>query len=169
MNVKSLLIAAMVTMTAVATPMAAFGADVPLPLARPEVFTSQVVNFDGPYAGLGVIYSDKEYVPVASVGYDLRYDALLFGVEAFGTLEESPTVGVDVKAGVVLTDDFAVYGIAGVQQNTGTDVNSNSFGVGADLAITETIYVTGSYKQVYDIGTFDNRDDQFRVGVKFAF
>ena len=171
MNIKNLFAIALVTASAFAAPMA-MAADLtaPVPFDRPETFVSQSVNFDGPYAGVGVIYSNKNYTPVVSVGYDLRYDAFVVGVEAFGTVNSAtPVLGADVKAGVAVTEDFALYGLVGVQTNTGTGVNSNSFGVGADLVLTETVSLTGSYKQVYDIGTFNNREDQFRVGVKFSF
>lgn len=170
MNIKNLIVASILAIATTVAPVATFGAD--LSISQPVIDTtiySQIVNFDGPYAGLGVINSNGTNVAVASVGYDVRYDAFIAGVEAFGTLDNAPVLGIDIKAGVAVTEDLALYGIVGYQKNTGTDVDSNAFGVGADLAITDNIYVTGSYKQVYDFGTFNNRDDQFRIGVKLAF
>lgn len=178
MNMKNIIAATLIAVSALAAPMA-LAADLngPSALNAPETFVSQNVNFDGPYAGIGVIYSNTNETvsPVISLGYDVRNDFLIVGAEVFGTIDDeftTPTVGVDVKAGVVVTDNLVIYGIAGVQTDIsdGDFVNKkNSFGVGADFAVTETISITGSYKQVFDLGTFDNRDDQFRAGVKVSF
>lgn len=168
MNLKNILAATLTSVALLAAPVA-MAADVFVPNTNP-IYVSEVVNFDGPYAGIGVIHSQANgIVPVVSVGYDVRFDSFIVGGELFATVEATPVLGVDVKAGVVVTDNLAVYGIAGVQKNTGTNVDSHSFGVGADLALNETVYVTTSYKQVYDFGTWNNRDDQFRVGVKISF
>lgn len=166
MKIKNLAIATLAVIAGLAAPAASVASD--LFLDRPAI--SQSINFSGPYAGVGVVHSTNDTTaPVVSAGYDYRYDFFLLGAEVFGTLENSPVLGVDVKAGVVATDNLAVYGIAGVQRDTGKAKDSNSLGVGADLALTDGIALTGSYKQVYDLGTFNNRDDQFRVGLKFSF
>ena len=171
MKIKNIIAATLVTFASIAAPMA-MAADVkaPVPYVASDIYIVENVNFDGPYVGAGVIYSNNTYTPVISAGYDARFDAFIVGGEVFATVNgEAPVVGVDVKAGVVVTENLAVYGIAGVQTNTGTGVNSNSVGVGADFAFTENVSLTGSYKQVYDFGTFDNRDDQYRVGLKVSF
>lgn len=169
MNLKTIIAATLTAVALISAPVVA--ADVVSTSAvNSPVYVSEVINFNGPYAGIGVIHSQTNgIVPVVSAGYDFRYDAFLLGGEVFATVESAPVLGVDVKAGVVLTENFAVYGLAGLQKNIATNVDSHSFGIGADYAITENVSLTGSYKQVYDFGTWNNRDDQFRVGVKVSF
>ena len=177
MNLKTIFAVALVAASALATPMA-FAADTvaPVPFDRPEIFAVQNVNFDGPYAGIGVIYSktDETFAPVISAGYDARFDMFIVGAEVFATIDEdiTPTLGVDVKAGVAVTDNLAVYGIAGVQTTfveNKDNVNEYSVGVGADYAINETVSLTTSYKRVFEFDSVSEPDDQFRVGFKVSF
>lgn len=168
MNIKNIIVAAFASIALMAAPVMA--ADLTSPAINP-VFVSQVVNFDGAYAGLGVVHSKTtgENVALASIGYDLRSDIFIVGVEGSATIEKTPVLGVDVKAGVAVFDNVAVYGIVGAQRDTGTNVDSHSFGVGADVALSEAVYLTGSYRQVFDFGTSNLTDEQFRVGVKLPF
>lgn len=167
MKFKSFAIAALAVIAGLAGPMASSNAS---DLIFDNPVLTQSVNFNGPYAGVGVVRSNSgANAPIVSGGYDHRQNFFLVGVEVFSTVESTPVFGVDVKAGVVVTDDLTLYGIAGVQRDTGKAKDGNSFGVGTDLALADGIALTGSYKQVYDLGTFNNRDDQFRVGLKFSF
>lgn len=180
MNVKNVIIASLVAVASVLTPMAAsIAADViaPVPFDRPAVV--QVVNnFDGPYFGIGgtTLWDSNEYTPTISVGLDQRYDAVVIGGEVFAGVNVNDnglnvieTVGFDAKAGFVLTDNVAVYGLAGVEVDTDTAIARNAIGVGADVAINESVYLTGSYKHVTDLGTFDNVDHRVSAGLKFPF
>lgn len=153
MNIKNIVAAALIAIATISVPLSTLAFD-----------------FNGPYAGVGVVHSTNgTTAPTILAGYDHRFDFFILGTEVFSTIENTPVLGVDVKAGVVVTEDLAIYGLAGVQRDTGKTKNSNSFGIGADLALADGIALTGSYKQVYDLGTFNNRDDQFRIGLKFSF
>lgn len=180
MNVKNVIFAGLVAFASALAPMAAASAAdfiAPVPFDRPAVV--QVVNnFDGPYFGIGstTIWDSNEYTPVLSVGVDKRFDAVVVGAEAFGTINVDnnglnvvETIGIDGKAGFVVTDNVAVYALAGVEVNTNTAIARNAVGVGADVAVNEGLYLTGSYKHVTDLGTFDNADHRVSVGLKFPF
>lgn len=178
MNVKNVILAGLVAFASALAPMT-MAADViaPIPFDRPAVV--QVVNnFDGPYFGIGgtTLWDSNVYTPTISVGLDKRYDAVVIGGEVFGAVTvdgtNAPvlnTIGFDAKAGFVLTDNVAVFGLAGVEVDTNTAIARNAVGVGADVAINESVYATASYKYVTDLGTFDNADHRVTVGLKFPF
>lgn len=180
MNVKNIILAGLVAVASVMTPMAAtMAADAiaPVPFDRP-VIVQVVDNFDGPYFGIGgtTILDSNEYTPTISVGIDKRYDALIIGGEVFAGVNVQDNgknfidvIGFDAKAGFVLTDNVAVYALAGIEVDTNTAIARNAVGIGADVALTESVYVTGSYKHVTDLGTFDNADHRVSVGLKFPF
>lgn len=176
---KNIFAAAIIAIATVATPVATFAADVfaPVPFDRP-VIVQTVTNFDGPYFGIGgsTIVDSDVYTPTVSIGIDNRYDAFVFGGEVFAAINvdefediEVETIGFDAKAGFVLTDNVAVYGLAGVEVDTDTAIARNAVGVGTDIALNEDVYLTGSYKYVTDLVTFDNGDHRVSVGVKFPF
>lgn len=179
MNIKNLIVSSLVVAAAIAAPFAAYGADL-APVPYPTIDRGaivEVVNFDGPYVGISgtTLLDSNVYTPQLSVGLDKRYGAFIVGGEAFATVnlndednaQTIPTIGFDAKAGFAVTDNVAVYALAGVEVNTDTEIARNSIGIGADIAITPDVYVTGSYKQVTDLGTFDNADNRVTVGLKF--
>lgn len=177
MKLKNIMITSVVAIATALAPFAgAMAADViaPIPFERP-VIVETINNFDGPYFGIGgtTLWNSNVYTPTISVGIDKRYDAFVFGGEVFGALdinkETISTLGFDAKAGFVLTDNVAVYAIGGVEVNTTTAIARNAVGVGTDIAINEDVYLTGSYKYVTDLGTFNNPDHRVTVGLKFPF
>lgn len=176
MNVKNLFLTGILAIAAALTPMSAISADI-IPLDRPTII--QVVdNFDGPYIGLGAstFWHTNEYTPTLSIGLDKRFDAVIVGGEFWGATNavgnNTPfveTLGFDAKAGFVVTDKVAVYGLAGIEIDVDTAIARNSLGVGADVAVIDNLYITGSYKKVMDFGTFDNPSDRVSLGLKFPF
>lgn len=177
MKLKNVLITGLVAFaTALAPFAAAVAADViaPVPFDRPAIVQT-VDNFSGPYIGIGgtTILNSNVYTPTISVGIDQRYDAFVFGGEIFGALnvgdQTISTIGFDAKAGFVLTENVAVYAIGGIEVDTASAIGRNAVGVGTDIAITEDVYLTGSYKYVTDLGTFNNPDHRVSIGLKFPF
>lgn len=173
MNFKTTFAAAVLAIVAMASPVAVMAADflvAPVP-ANPISRSVDAVHFDGAYVGVSGTYVGKEFTPTLSAGVDKRYDFVVVGGEVFADLEKDgiKTIGFDAKAGFVLTNNVAVYAIGGIQTDRKSAVARNAIGVGADVALTDNVYLTGSYKQVYDLGTFDNRDDRVSVGLKFRF
>lgn len=176
MNVKSLILASIIAIASIGGAVAA-DVNTPFPLDRPVQV--EVVNaFDGPYWGIGgtTILDTNEYTPTLSVGANKRYNAVIVGGEVWGAVnvlnDGAPsieTLGFDVKAGFAVTNNVAVYAIGSVEVDPGTAVLKNAIGVGADVALNENLYVTGSYKRVTDFGTFDNPSDRVSIGLKFPF
>lgn len=179
MNVKNVILAGLVAVATALTPMAAtVAADVISPAVERPVIVQVVDNFNGPYFGIGgtTIWDTNEYTPTLSVGIDQRFDAVVIGGEVFGAVKVTDkngptieTIGFDAKAGFVVTENVAVYALAGVEVDTDTALARNAIGVGADVALTPDVYLTGSYKHVTDLGTFDNVDHRVSVGLKFPF
>lgn len=180
MNFKNAFLAAVVAVASVLTPIAAAtAADIiaPIPHDRPVII--QVVdNFEGPYWGVGgsTILGTNEYTPTLSVGVNKRFDAVVVGGEIWGAVnvigKDAPSVGslgFDAKAGFVVTENVAVYAIAGVEADTQNTILRNAIGVGADVALTENVYLTGSYKRVTDFMSLDNPSDRVSIGLKFPF
>lgn len=167
---KTIAVATMATALSLGS-VAAIAADPIATLPYPETVVEETVNhnFNGPYVGIGALVVDNHAAPYVSAGVDARHDVFVVGAEVYSTVGSDPVFGLDGKAGVVLTDNVSVYGIAGIQTSTLNEIEYNSFGIGTDIALTEDVALTGSYRQVYDFGTFDHVDDQYRVGLKFSF
>jgi hypothetical protein len=179
MNVKNIILAGLVAVAAALTPMA-MAADIgfPTPVDQRPTVVQFVNNFDGAYIGVGATtsWNSNEYTPVLSVGVNNRYDAVVVGAEVFGTFDIEnnglnfvETVGIDAKAGFVVTENVAVYALAGVEINTNTAIARNAVGGGVDFAVNEGLVLAGTYKQVTDFGSFNNADHRVTIGAKFPF
>lgn len=128
-------------------------------------------NWTGAYVGIGVrdilpLNNISEVQPSVYAGYDYHTGPFLVGVEAEILNHNNDFYGSLLgKAGVVVTDNVAVYGVAGGEVNLQNTTTRQWFvGGGASVAVTDNVNLDALY--TYGVDTQDHR---VRVGVSYRF
>lgn len=125
----------------------------------------------GPYVGAkGVVnINTGKYDAAVNTGITGRNDVLYYGVDLeLGGLSKVPNINdvqVTGRAGVVVTENLALYGLAGVQTDfkTVTPVA----GVGVEIQANETVSIVGEFERNFptNLPTYD----EVKVGFKVRF
>lgn len=164
----------------------ALAADLTIPAEEAPVIDN-TFDWEGAYAGaeIGFEYFDPDYIYGAGgvfVGYNfLASESILLGIEgSLGLIADDDEAYGEAfvfgRAGVLVTPEILLYGIAGVGYEWQLDDASNyndtgyQLGAGIEAAVADNVTVRG---QLTGYGYFDDSDlfeaARATVGVAFHF
>jgi len=141
------------------------------PAPAPMIDNYSSTDWSGPYAGLFISgQTDSIYGLGANLGVNtLINNNLLAGVE--GSVQwlndDSWNGQLNGKLGFAV-DSFAFYGLAGVGNNTQTDLYV-PVGVGAEVKLTDDFSLKAEYQHQFDFNDSNEDSDAVRVGFNFHF
>lgn len=149
------------------------------PSAELPVVDQSTFDWNGFYAGvLGGVQSSPaggtQYGLGLDVGVNARFDFFLVGgevtVQGLGGGAGGTTYGqVLGRAGLLATDDVAVYGAAGYGLDLGAPDESDLLvGGGVEVALTDAVSVKAQYLHGFPV-TGGNPKDQVTVGAAYHF
>ncbi len=118
-------------------------------------------DWDGAYFNLSAVggFPIQAYGVTGAIGFGATSDSFYYGAELvggvfgpalFGTLEG------DVRLGVLVSDDFLLYGVAGVGAAFigGGMLPYGVLGAGAEFAVTDTMTIRAQYQANISAGPF---------------
>lgn len=136
-------------------------------------------NWNGFYAG---VYGVTQTSPVGGTQYglgldlgaDARFEFVLVGAEVAyhgltGSNNSTSYLEATGKAGILATDNLALYGVGGVGTDLGpADETDALLGGGVALAVSDNVTLDARYVHAIPI-TGANPKDQVRFGANFHF
>lgn len=181
---KTMALAALATTTLSAG--TAFAADlITVPTSTPvemPIYEEPGFDWNGFYAGVyGVAQngstSGTQYGLGVQAGVNAQFDFYLLGAEvavhgitANGAVSETSYGQLLGRAGLVVSDNVAVYAAGGYGIDLGpADEQDVLLGGGVELAVTESISLEAQYLHGFPVNNGGNAKDQFTVGANFHF
>ena len=180
--VKTIAVAALVTIVPAGAVMAADLITIPTS-TQAELPIAEDVGFDwtGFYAGVhGAAQngsaSGLQYGLGVQAGVNAQFDFYLLGAEVAVTgLADNGTVGettygqILARAGLVVSDNVAIYAAGGYGIDLGVPAEQDALlGGGVELAVTDSISVRAQYLHGFPVEGA-NTKDQFTVGASYHF
>jgi outer membrane immunogenic protein len=165
-----------------AGPCGAYAADqitLPLSSGNDVAVTGSEFDWNGFYAGVyGVTRSSPlggvQYGLGVDVGTNARFEMVLVGGEVAleavtGGAGTTTTVQMLGKAGIALTDELVLYGLAGAGADMGAVPATDALvGGGLQMAIADNVSVEARYIHGFAL-TGANPKDQVTIGADFHF
>lgn len=118
-------------------------------------------DWDGPYINVAAIggFPISAYGASVTLGFGGTSDAFYYGAELTGAILGPALFGAvegDVRLGILVSDEFLLYGVAGVGGAFfgGPVLAYGVLGAGAEFAVTDTMTIRAQYQANISAGPF---------------
>lgn len=176
---RKLALAALMTVAPAAGAIAADAIALPIANERLPIYESNGFDWDGFYAGVHGVgqvspVGGNQYGLGVSLGVNAQFDYVLVGAEVALqgiTGGNVSTVYAELlgRAGVLVTDDVALYAAAGYGVDLGAPAEYDFLlGGGVEYAVTDDVSVRAQYLHGFAING-GNPKDQVTLGANFHF
>ncbi len=172
---RTVKIALLATVAAAAFSTATLAADPIMIIDEPVFDPGPSFDWEGPYAGLYLLGETSTatgglFGLGANLGVNILADGVLFGVEGdVAWLNNATWQGqVHGRLGVLASDMFAIYGLAGVGTNSATG-GYVPVGLGAEFAVADNFSIKAQYEYHWDFDTAAQSAHVGKVGFNFHF
>lgn len=119
--------------------------------------------------GTGFVVEHGDIFPTVSVGHAVALDAFVLGGELLAAISETPVLAADVKLGINVANNVAVYGLVGLEYHTNDNLVRKGVGVGVDVGVSDNLILTANYRKAFVDNNVSEGAEQYRVGLKFKF
>ncbi len=171
---RTVKIALLASVAAAALTTATLAAD-PIVMIDAPVFDDPAFDWEGPYAGLYLLGETSTATgPLFGIGADfgvnILADAVLFGVELDGAWVNNGTWQVQGvgRLGVLASDEFLIYALAGIGTNSGTNAYV-PIGVGAEFAVADNFTIKAQYEYHWDLTAAAQSAHVGKIGFNYHF